>query len=330
MKHVRGGAGGVVAWISLLGTLLAGCGKQEEAAPKPGAEQNGDAKPGQGGDPAEARERSKANLKRIAAAFLRHQEGFHFLPVGLIDSKSGRAGLSWRVQILPYLDDAAADELYKQFRFDEPWDSEHNKKLLEKMPRVYAPVRGQAPPGHTFYQGFADHFLNAGGKEFGPKEPIIPFRVGALFPDPRTDYPQAKGNRVGFPLRGQRITDIVDGTSNTFLVVEAGEAVPWSKPQDIPFRFDLDAVRKGKGNLPWDTGTWPKLGGMFDGDFHAVMVDGKVYYIKKEAPVEKLRPFITFRDGLVPDFPGIGLQEPVWKEGPPPKGPPKDGGKTGK
>jgi hypothetical protein len=317
----------VVAWICLLGTLLAGCGKQEEATPGPGAEHKG------GASLAEARERSKANLKQIAAAFLKCEAVFRSFPVGLVDLKSGRAGLSWRVQILPYLGDADADKLFEQFRLGESWDSDHNKKLLEKMPRVYAPVRGQAPPGHTFYQGFADHYLKAGGKEYGPKE-IIPAgsNAWAFFPDPRAYYGQSKDFRgTAFLIPGRRITDIRDGTSNTFLVVEAGEAVPWTKPQDIPFRFDGDAMRKGKGNLPWDTGTWPRLGGMFDGDFHAAMVDGTaIYYIKKDAPVEKLRPFITCNDGINPDYPGIGLQEPVWKEEPPQKGSPKDGGKTGK
>jgi hypothetical protein len=339
MRHARAsGAGGVVAWLCLLGALPAGCGKQEEPAPrpgpgveqKPGAEQKRDDKAGKGADAlAAARERSKANLKQIALAFLNHHDVYKYFPVGLIDPKSGQVGLSWRVQILPFLDDKAAEELYKQFRLDEPWDSDHNKKLLEKMPRVYAPVRGQASPGHTFYQGFADHFLKAGGKEFGPKEFIFPISLGALFPDPRTSYPQGKGRRGGFPVPGPRIFSIADGTANTFLVVEAGAAVPWSKPQDIPFRFDLEGAMKG-GKHPWETATWPKLGGMFDGDFHAVMVDGTVYYIKKDAPGEKLRPFITPRDGVMPDYRGIGLEEPAWMREPPPKGPPKDGGKTGK
>jgi hypothetical protein len=336
MRHARaGGAGWVVAWLCLLGALPTGCGKQEEAAPGPGAEQKPGAEPKRGDKPgkgedvlAAARERSKANLKQIAAAFLSHHDAYKFFPVGLIDPQSGQAGLSWRVQLLPFLDDKSAEELYKQFRLDEPWDSDHNKKLLEKMPRVYAPVRGQAPPGHTFYQVFADHLLKAGGKEFGPKEPIFPIGLGAMFPDPRTFYPQAKGQRGGFPVPGPRISTVYDGTANTFLVVEAGAAVPWSKPQDIPYRYDREGAMRGKH--PWETATWPKLGGMFDGDFHAVMVDGTVHYIKRDAPVEKLRPFITPRDGIVPDFPGIGLQEPAWMREPPQKGSPKDGGKTGK
>jgi hypothetical protein len=308
MRHARGGRFGWAAWLCLLGALPAGCGKTEEAAPVPG--------PGKGGDSlAEARERSKENLKRIGAAFRNYESVFHYCPNGLINPKTGQLWLSWRVQLLPFLEDADARELSKQFRLGEPWDSDHNKALLAKMPKVYAPVRGKAPPGYTFYQGFANHYLRANGKEIGPKE-FGPFRLGAFSQDPRTYFPPREDpHALGVPVSGPRFTDIIDGTSNTFLVVEAGEAVPWSKPQDIPFRFDVDDATK-KGKFPWVTGTWPKLGGMFDGDFHALMVDATtIYYIKKDAPVDKLRPFITFADGIIPDYPGIGLEEPeFWKQ----------------
>ncbi len=57
--------------------------------------------------------------------------------------------LSWRVHILPYIGE---EELYKQFHLDEPWDSEHNKSLVEKMPAVYACEGVDIPKGHTVYQ----------------------------------------------------------------------------------------------------------------------------------------------------------------------------------
>ncbi len=328
----EGRTGWVVAWLCLLGALLAGCGKQDAAPePRPEPEPQVDRKPDKGADLlAKARERSTANLKQIAAAFGKYEEVYKSYPIGLIDHKSGQLGLSWRVQILPHLEDMAATELYKQFHLDEPWDSDHNKKLLEKMPQVYAPVRGEAPPGHTFYQGFADHYVKADGKDLGPRIFGGPTSLGAFFPDPRTYHPPGKPPRgTALAMPGRRIAHIADGTLHTFLVVEAGEAVPWSKPQDIPFRFDLDNALQ-KGQVPWLTGTWPKLGGMFDGDFHAVMVAGTVHYIKKDAPVEKLRPFITFADGTVPDFPGIGLEAPEYLKERQRKNSPKGGETKGK
>ena len=58
------------------------------------------------------------------------------------DVPTGKALLSWRVALLPFLEE---NELYKQFHLDEAWDSDHNKKLLAKMPRVFAPP-GFRPP----------------------------------------------------------------------------------------------------------------------------------------------------------------------------------------
>src|SRR5262249_22126086 len=118
------------------------------------------------------------------------------LPAAALYDGAGKALLSWRVQVLPHL---GHKELYQQFKRDEPWDSEHNKKLLASMPDVFAPVFGpQQAPGHTFYQAFT-----------GP---------GTIF----------EGRQ------GIRITDIFDGTSVTILLVEAGEAVPRTKPADLP------------------------------------------------------------------------------------------------
>src|SRR5262245_46087272 len=121
------------------------------------------------------------------------------LPQPAIYSKDGKPLLSWRVLLLPYLEE---EELYRQFNLDEPWDSEHNKKLLEKMPNIYHPVGVETKVKHaTFCQVFV-------GK-------------GAVFDPP---------NKL-------TLRDITfgDGTSRTFLIAEAAEAVPWSKPAELTF-----------------------------------------------------------------------------------------------
>ncbi len=109
--------------------------------------------------------------------------------------KEGRPLLSWRVHLLPYLEQ---EDLYKQFHLDEPWDSEHNKKLLVKMPDVFKTT--DDPTKTTF--------LAVVGKG--------------------TAYEGKKG---------LTISSLHDGASTTVITVDAGpdNAVPWTKPEDLPF-----------------------------------------------------------------------------------------------
>lgn len=154
---------------------------------------------------ADARQRahSQNNLKQILLAMLNYNDANRHFP-GNITDKNGKPLLSWRVEILPYVE---AEDLYKQFKLDEPWDSDNNKKLLAKMPDVFRV--GFEPKGETktYYQGFA-----------GP---------GALF---------EPGKKIG-------ITNVTDGTSNTIAVVEAGSPVEWTKPADIPYDPKIETFK---------------------------------------------------------------------------------------
>jgi hypothetical protein len=146
---------------------------------------------------------SANNLKQIGLAWHNYHDTIGHFPCNEV-SKDGKPLLSWRVQILPYIEE---DELYKQFKLDEPWDSEHNKKLIDKMPKIYAPVRAKADPGMTFYQVFTGkHGLIKSGEKRG-------------------------------------LATVTDGLSNTFMCVEAAKAVIWTKPDDLVFDGkDIPAV----------------------------------------------------------------------------------------
>jgi hypothetical protein len=189
----------------------------------PGPKGDPPAKVPEGGVPVEPAEgnadlqqrKSTNNLKQIALAIHNYADSNKGrFPADVVD-KDGKPLLSWRIELLPYVEQEA---LYKQFNRDEPWDSEHNKKLLDKMPAVFASPRVKVKAaGHTVYQGFA-----------GP---------GALF---------EPGKRMTFPA------SIPDGTSNTILAVESSVAVPWTKPVDLPFdeKKDLPELGKGYGSKP--------------------------------------------------------------------------------
>jgi len=101
---------------------------------------------------AAARAQIAENLKQLGIGLHNYHDTYTILPTAAIYGKDGKALLSWRVAILPFIEH---DDLYKQFKLDEPWDSEHNKKLIEKMPRTFAPAGSQAEKDHeTHYQGF--------------------------------------------------------------------------------------------------------------------------------------------------------------------------------
>ncbi len=193
---------------------------------------------------------SMQQLAKIGSAI----NGFHkatgFLPPAAIrEPKTGKPLLSWRVAILPWM---GSRDLYKQFHLDEAWDSPHNKALLAKMPYEYAPL-GHKPkePFTTFYQAFV-----------GPGTAFEPL-----------------------PNKGKlRLSNIHDGAAITLAVVDAGSAVPWTKPEDLPFQLDQPL---------------PPVGGSFKDGFNLVCLDGSVFSVARSFDERLLKALIT-RDGGEP------------------------------
>jgi hypothetical protein len=193
----------------------------------------------------ESAAQSLKNLQKLALAMHEYHDALGTFPPAAVLDKNDRPLLSWRVLLLQHLGER---ELFKQFKLDEPWDSAHNKKLLERMPKVFAPPGVKtAEPYTTYYQVFT-----------GP---------GAAFEGPR----------------GLRVTDFTDGTSMTLLIVEAGEAVPWTKPADLIF----DAKKP-----------LPKLGGLFKDRIHCALADGSVHALKRNFGEQTMRYLIGRNEGM--------------------------------
>ncbi|TWT88825.1 hypothetical protein Mal64_23130 [Pseudobythopirellula maris] len=148
---------------------------------------------------------SRNHCKQIALALLLFNEDHGELPPAYFLDASGNPAHSWRVLILPYLDEQA---LYDAYDFDEPWDGPNNIKLLQSMPRVY------------------------GDPNFAGDKAL----------DTHTAFLAITGEGAAFPgQQPMKYSDIVDGPANTALFIEArGHAVPWTQPQDL----DLEQAAK--------------------------------------------------------------------------------------
>lgn len=147
-----------------------------------------------------SRNRAMDQMWNIGSAWTKHAEENEFLLPRTIQSESGKDLLSWRVALLPYL---GYRDLYKRFRLDEPWDSDHNRQLIEQIPPVYITPRYKLPLGQTVY--------------------LAPFGGDSL------------ASQTVWDLRSAKLIDIKDSPENTILVIETlpSTAVPWTAPSDI-------------------------------------------------------------------------------------------------
>jgi hypothetical protein len=155
----------------------------------------------------EAARRSQCtnNLKQIGLAMHDYYRAYGAFPPAFSKSPDGKPLLSWRVHILPFLGQKA---LYDEFHNDEPWDSEHNKTLISRMPAVYTCPSGSRAPAK----------------------------------EGKTTYLTPRGPSTTFPgTHAIEIRDIEDGTANTILVVDASDAaaVTWTKPDDWDISVEL-------------------------------------------------------------------------------------------
>jgi hypothetical protein len=167
---------------------------------------------------AHRRSATSNNLKQLGLALHGYHDVTSHFPVRVRADKEGKKLLSWRVLLLPYL---GQQKLYDQFHLDEPWDSPHNRALIEKMPAVFASPN---LPAELRSQGKTTYLAPvAEGTILGGEQPAL-FR------------------------------DISDGTSNTILLVEAhpSSAVVWTRPDDLP--VDLEAPLRGLAGQKPDNG----------------------------------------------------------------------------
>jgi len=201
------------------------------------------------------------NLKQLGLAMHVYADTHGSFPPAVIIGPDGKTPHSWRVAILPYLDQVA---LYNSYKLDEPWDSENNKQVLEHMPVFFRNPNDDRPGPNSSYFAITGEATLFSGKQ------------------------------------GSRFADILDGTSNTILFVEAKREIPWTKPEDIPF----------------EQATPSQLGGFANNGFNAAFADGSVRFLQNTVDAALLKYLITRAGGEVVDF-DAGQNPPAVRQIPP-------------
>jgi hypothetical protein len=140
------------------------------------------------------RVQSMNNMKQLALAMFQYDSSKGHFPAATIVGPDGKTKHSWRIEVLPYLSEKA---LYDQYHMDEPWNSENNKKLIDRMPDIFRDPHDDPKSTSSSY------YMITG-----------------------------KGT-VGDDGEGTKPLDIKDGTWQTIMLVDAKRDVPWTKPEDI-------------------------------------------------------------------------------------------------
>jgi hypothetical protein len=140
----------------------------------------------------------RQNLKLISVALQSYHAAYGSFPPAYVADANGKPMHSWRVLILPYLEE---QPLYDQYRFDEPWDSAHNRRLLSRNPRVYQ----------------------------------CPAHANRSWPSTQTSYLAISGPNMPWNGAKPRATaEFLDGTSWTLFVVEGPPGqIEWTEPRDL-------------------------------------------------------------------------------------------------
>ena len=137
------------------------------------------------------------NLRQLLLALHIYHDAYGSFPPAYVADENGRPMHSWRVLILPFIEQQA---LYDQYRFDEPWDGPNNRLLVQQYDgRLF-----QCPSDSKAGRG-------------------------------ETSYVAVTGSGTAWPgEKAVKLSDIADGTSDTILLVEVQHSgIHWMDPRDL-------------------------------------------------------------------------------------------------
>ncbi|WP_428307572.1 DUF1559 domain-containing protein [Lacipirellula sp.] len=220
----------------------------------------------------EAREYSRArgcrhHLQDLSQALRNHAAAAGALPQAITYDASDRPFYSWRVSVLPSLDQQA---LFGKFNPNEPWDGPGNHALA---------ILSVSP--------FVCYSNPNSGLALG-----------------QTSYFAIVGDQTAWPLRrGLPVEEITDGLEDTILVLEChGLDVPWSKPRDLSLD-EAVAVLAGLrsdqlAHPPYEyPGYFYRKPSLDRLGVHAAFADGEVRFLPVPLPEDMAKALLTANAG---------------------------------
>lgn len=192
------------------------------------------------------------NQLELALRIYHDQEGH--LPPACVLGPDGKPWHSWRVLLLPYMEQ---DLVYKQYRFDEPWNGPNNRKLADQI--------------------YLEMFQCPSGSDRGRTQ--------------NTNYVVVVGDATAFPGdKTTKFSDFKDGVANTILLVEVeNSGIHWMEPRDL--EFSTLSLGDRSPAVPAVSSPHPRGPGVVFADSIAA------YRIRQPLRIETLRALLTIAGG---------------------------------
>ena len=161
------------------------------------------------------------NQRQIALAMLNYESANGHFPPAYIADENGKPMHSWRVLILPFIEQ---NSLFERYSMDEPWNGPNNRQLEKEISAVYQ------CPSH-----------NRNGNSFDTSYCVVT-GPGTMFDDDQA----------------ATFDDITDGASKTIVIMEVSRTqIHWMEPRDLTMNEALSEFGKNAEASESDSSNHP-------------------------------------------------------------------------